>query len=403
MAKKKKEEPEVVDDRAEQLGILIKAAQKKFGQGAVGFSKDYNHAHLPRITTGILGLDIALGGGLPVGRVSMFWGQESTSKTTCFLRAAGRAQRMCSNCWTPAFPLYTPDYGDMEPSCACGKYRRTIIACLDVEGVWDDNWSQRFLRRDDTLLISQPETGEQASDIADGLLRSGAVDIIIIDSIAMMTPVEEIEKSAHDNVVGAQARMLSSYFRKLTAGLNALMSKEGRKPSVWLTNQVRYKVGVMFGNPETKPGGQAQKFVMSTSTRMSQGKKDVDSETKQTISQLFKYRNDKNKTTTVKMDEGEYKMCVAELELKRPGDIMDESYAVRIGSVLGLVEVGRGAASYGDMKFRGKSLLERYFMENRDEYETYKANILALIAERGGIRGPEKYDLETGEVLAEDS
>lgn len=392
MPKKKKEA--VVDDRPDQLALLIKEATKKYGKGSIDYASKYNHGHLGRITTGILGLDIALGGGLPVGRVSMFYGQEETSKTTCFLRAAGRAQRMCSRCWTPAFPIWTPDYKETKPRCVCGDYRKTMIAWLDVEGVWDNLWSERFMRVDDTLLLSQPETGEQASDVADGLLRSGAVDIIVLDSVAMMTPVEEINKSASESTVGAQARLLGNYFRKLTMGLNSLMARDGRKPSVWLTNQIRYKVGVMFGNPETKPGGQAQKFAASTVTRFTAAKKQVDKETKQCTSRIYKYKGEKNKTSVVKMEEGEYKLVLADTEVKKTGQILDEPYALKLGAAMGLAEVGRAYAAYNGAEYGGHSLLERHWMLNPAEYEDYKAKLMILLQEEGGL-----FVRKAGEVM----
>ena len=368
-----------VDDRDEQLAAFFKQAEKNYGKGAVQFAVDHGHEEIPRVTTGILPLDISLGGGLPVGRVSMFYGPKSSSKTTCFLRSCGRAQRMCSNCWTAAFPIWKVDTSGLKPKCACGDYRKVNIAWLDVEGVWDVNWSRRFLDVN-RLVWSAPETGEQTCDIADTLLRSGTVDIIVIDSVAFMTPVAEIERSAADPTVGTQARLLGNMFRKLVSGTNSVSLRDGRRPTVWFTNQIRHKVGVMFGNPETVPGGYAQGFATSTETRMSPGKAHEDKETGIIQYVEMRIRNEKNKTAVAKM-EGEYKLIMHDTQVKKMGDVQDEEYALKLGQQTGLVEVGRGRGNtvWNGMEFDGKSLLERHWMLNRDDYEAYKTQLMKHI------------------------
>lgn len=381
MAKKKQEaekdvkaEAKVVDDRLEQLQALYKALKKKKIQ--IGYAKDYRWGHIARISTGILGLDRSLGGGLPVGRISMFYGPKSSSKTTAFLRAVGRAQRMCSNCWTPAFPIWTPDFKKQSPKCACKEYRKCIVAWSDVEGVWDEQWSKRFLNIDD-LVFSQPETGEQASDIAHTLVASGSVDITIIDSIAFMVPFAELEKSASEKTVGEQARLIGNTMRRLVATTNAVGQREGRRPTIWFTNQIRMKIGVMYGNPEIVPGGYAQGFATSTETRMSPGKYLKEEDTGKTLAAIMKFRNEKNKTGAAKM-EGEYKLILAKTETKRLGDVQDESYARKLGQAAGLVQVGSGRQPtvYDGVEYDGVSLLERHWMLNPGEYEVYKAKLL---------------------------
>lgn len=378
MAKKTKEDdkPRVSDDRDEQLSAYFKQAEKNYGKGAVQFAMDHGHENMPRITTGILPLDVSLGGGLPVGRVSMFYGPKSSSKTTCFLRSVGRAQRMCSSCWTPAFPIWKVDVSGLKPSCECGDYRKVNAAWLDVEGVWDSTWSRKFLDVN-RLVFSSPETGEQACDVADSLLRSGAVDIIVIDSVAFMTPVAEIERSSAEPTMGTQARLLGNMFRKLVSGTNAVSQRDGRRPTVWFTNQIRMKIGVMFGNPETVPGGFAQGFATSTETRMSPSKYHEDKETKIITNVDMKFRNEKNKTGVAKM-EGEYKLVLHDTEVKKVGDVIDEDYAMKMGQQTGLIQLGRGRAStiWEGQEFDGKSLLERHWMTNRDEYEAFKLKLM---------------------------
>lgn len=378
MAKKPKEDekPKTADDRDEQLGAYFKQAEKNYGKGAVQFAIDHGHENMPRVTTGILPLDISLGGGLPVGRVSMFYGPKASSKTTCFLRSVGRAQRMCSNCWTAAFPIWKVDVSGLKPKCKCGDYRKVNAAWLDVEGVWDEVWSRKFLDVE-RIVFSSPETGEQTCDIADSLLRSGAVDIIVIDSVAFMTAVAEIERSSAEPTMGTQARLLGTMFRKLVSGTNSVAQRDGRRPTVWFTNQIRNKIGVMFGNPETVPGGFAQGFATSTETRMSPSKYSEDKETKIVTGVEMKFRNEKNKTGVAKM-EGEYKLVLHDTEVKKVGDVMDEDYAMKMGAQCGLVQLGHGRAPtvWEGIEFDGRSLLERHWMLNRDDYEAYKLKLL---------------------------
>lgn len=374
---KKKEEPKKpeIDDRDEQIALFFKQASKNYGKGSVQFAVDHGHGDIKRITTGVLPLDISLGGGLPIGRVSMFYGPKSSSKTTCFLRACGRAQRMCSNCWTPAFPIWTPHYTQRKATCLCGDYRKTNVAWLDVEGVWDDKWSDKFLDRK-RLVFSQPETGEQTCDIAHSLIASGAIDIVVIDSLAFMITTSELEKSASEASVATQARLLGNMFRKMVATTNAMGQDGGRRPTVWVTNQIRHKVGVMFGSPETVPGGFAQGFATSTETRMSPGKYKED-EHKMPYAVLMRLRNEKNKTGQARM-EAEYLLYTRDMEIKKAGQVADESYAVKMGRQLGLVEVGKGSAgtTCEGETFSGISLLEKHWMENPAKYELFKDKIL---------------------------
>ena len=376
MAKKKTDDKPVVgENRTERIALFFKQAEKNYGKGSVGFAVDHGHGDIKRVTTGVLPLDVSLGGGLPVGRVSMFYGPKSSSKTTSFLRAAGRAQRMCSNCWSPAFPIWTPYYAKQKPACVCGDYRETAVAWLDVEGVWDDRWSDRFLDRK-TLIFTQPETGEQTCDIAHSLLDSGIADIIVIDSLAFMIPIAELEKSASEAVVGNQARLIGNLFRKVVSTTNKMGQDGGRRPTVWFTNQIRHKVGVMFGSPETVPGGFAQGFATSTETRMAPGKY-KDDEHGMPYAALMKIRNEKNKTAPAKM-EAEYLLYIRDIESRKAGQIADEPYAIKIGRQLGLVNVSKGSAgtTCEGETFGGISLLEKHWMDNPQAYEGFKAKLL---------------------------
>lgn len=376
MPKKKKQEDTSNLSREERLSQIFKQAEKNYGTNVLGYG-DSVSLGIPRVSTGVFVLDYTLGGGLPVGRISMFYGPKSSSKTTCFLRSAGIAQQMCSNCWTIRKPVYGATEDDIHYICDCGDYRETVVAWIDAEGAWDNEWSRKFL---DTskVVLSQPESGEQASDVVDVLLRSGDVDIVVLDSFANMIPTTEIEKSSAEMTVGDQAKLINKTMRKVVSAMNMLGSSESRRPTLWTINQIRQKIGVMFGNPETTPGGDSPRFANSTETRMSQGKFKFDEDNSKPSSVVLKVKNYKNKTGTPGM-EGEYSMSLVDSELRRVGDVMDEEYTIKLGQQMGLIDVGKNRATYKGVDYDGKSVLARHWMENKDEYWDYKEELMRVM------------------------
>jgi recombination protein RecA len=367
------------DPREALLKKLFVDSHKKYKGKLLEYATDVKiEGGVPRITTGVLPQDLAIGGGLPIGRISLYYGHKSTSKTANLLRAAGMAQRYCSNCWTPAYPLWVRDYSGMNPKCSCGDYRRAIVAWIDVEGAWEDDWYSRFIVPE-LIVKSQPSVGEQAIDICDTLLRSHAADIIIIDSIAFLAPSDELEKSAGDIQPGSQARLMGKAIRKFVSGINEIANQEGKRPTFWFINQIRMKIGVMFGNPETKPGGLAQGFAAGIEVRTRGGKYKMDDDTGKPISVEMGGVVKKNKTAPSNM-EFTYKMVCMDTPIKRMGDVIDEPWAVQKGIDLGLIEKPTERTHiYGEHKFVGKSQVDKFFMENREEYWAYKERLLPLL------------------------
>ena len=200
---------------------------------------DMNQEVGPVIPTGVFPLDFALGGGLPVGRVSVLFGLENSTKTSTFLKAIAQAQRMCATC-----------YRDVEiDGCECEEVKPFNIAIIDVEGTLDLHWAKNFLGVDvDNILVSKPETAEAALELLDKLLSSKECDIVMLDSVAALEPSAELESTYEKPLQpGSQARMLGRASRALMSRLNALEGETGYRPTIWLTNQIRYKIGVMFG------------------------------------------------------------------------------------------------------------------------------------------------------------
>jgi recombination protein RecA len=216
-------------DRQKNLEMALSQIEKQFGKGSVMKMGEKGTMAIEAISTGALALDLALGiGGLPRGRVTEIYGPESSGKSTLALHVVAEAQR-----------------------------NGGICAYIDAEHALDPVYARAIGVDVDELLISQPDTGEQALEIADMLVRSGAIDVVAIDSVAALTPRAEIEGEMGDTHVGLQARLMSQALRKLTANLN-----RSRTIAIFI-NQLREKIGVMFGSPETTPGGRALKFYSS--------------------------------------------------------------------------------------------------------------------------------------------
>lgn len=225
-------------DKEKALSAALSQIERAFGKGSImRLGQQENAVEIPAISTGSLGLDIALGiGGLPRGRVIEVYGPESSGKTTLALHVVAQAQKQNGNC-----------------------------AYIDAEHAMDPAYAAKLGVNLDSLLISQPDTGEQALEIADTLVRSGAIDVLVIDSVAALVPKAELEGEMGDSHVGLQARLMSQALRKLTA------SVARSNTLIIFINQLRMKIGVMFGNPETTTGGNALKFYASVRMEIRRG------------------------------------------------------------------------------------------------------------------------------------
>lgn len=216
------------DGRAKALNLALETIEKQFGKGSIMKLGEQTNVQVECIPTGSLSLDLALGGGLPKGRIIEIYGPESSGKTTLTLHAIAEIQKQGG---TAAF--------------------------IDAEHALDPSYAKRIGVDVDNLLLSQPDNGEQALEIAETLVRSNAVDLIVVDSVAALTPRAEIEGDMGDSHMGLQARLMSQALRKLTGVISR------SKATVIFINQIRMKIGVMFGNPETTTGGNALKFYAS--------------------------------------------------------------------------------------------------------------------------------------------
>lgn len=217
-----------VNERKKALELALAQIEKNFGKGSIMKMGESKRVQIETIPTGSISLDIALGGGIPRGRVIEIYGPESSGKTTLTLHIIAEAQKLGGQC-----------------------------AFIDAEHALDPEYARRIGVDVNNLLVSQPDSGEQALEIAETLVRSNSVDVVVIDSVAALTPKAEIEGDMGDTHVGLQARLMSQALRKLTGAISK------SKTAVIFINQIRYKIGIMFGNPETTPGGNALKFYSS--------------------------------------------------------------------------------------------------------------------------------------------
>jgi recombination protein RecA len=224
--------------RKDALKAALTQIEKNFGKGAVMRLGDHEHVKIKTVGSGAISIDLALGGGWPCGRIIEIYGPESSGKTTLTLHAAAEFQR---------------DGG--------------TVAFIDAEHALDPSYARKLGVNTDDLLLSQPDSGEQALEIVEALVRSGGVDLIIVDSVAALTPRAEIEGAMGDAQMGLHARLMSQALRKLTA----ITSKTGT--TIIFINQIRMKIGVMFGSPETTTGGNALKFYASVRVEVRKGGK----------------------------------------------------------------------------------------------------------------------------------
>lgn len=331
--------------------------------------------HSRRISSGVFSLDYSLGGGVPMHRVTAFFGKESTSKTTLALLTMANAQKI--NRETLEYiPIDIVEKGyilDEETNIYVDLKSGEVIqpmrcAFIDLEGSFDDDWYAGLGGNPNAVRFAFPNSGEGAVDIVQNFIKSGAIDFIVVDSIAMMSPLKEIEAAAGDQDMGLQARLINKACRKWASEMNKITDIK-KKPTIIVINQLRQKIGVMFGNPETLPGGLGQKFLSSCEVKTSKGK--VEHLTKTADSPLWiemKGECVKNKTAPPKIP---YSFNLA-LNDYTPPEEGDKKYPIpfRKGEVLEHKQVATKATQY---KMIGKDEeSKKYFVQlinERFEYD----------------------------------
>jgi recombination protein RecA len=332
-------------DRERAVEQAISQIERQFGRGSIMKMSEDRVIDLPAISTGSLALDLALGiGGVPKGRVVEIYGPESSGKTTLALHVAAEAQAL----------------GGM-------------VAFIDAEHALDVGYARKLGVDVDSLLVSQPDTGEQALDIAEILVRSGAIDVLIIDSVAALVPRAEIEGEMGDQHIGLQARLMSQALRKLTATISKSLT------CVIFINQIRMKIGVMFGNPETTTGGNALKFYATQ--RLDIRRIGALKEGDQVVGNRTRVKVVKNKIAPP-FKEAEFDIIYGQ-GISKEGDILD------LGVALGLVEKSGAWYSFdGERIGQGRENVKRFLGENKD----VRDRLGTLVIEKTGIKRSKEKD-----------
>ena len=336
MAEKETEKKQINADKLKALQMAIDKIEKDHGKGTIMKLGDNKVVDVPVIPTGSIGLNAALGvGGYPRGRVIEIFGPESSGKTTLAIHAIAEAQK------------------------AGG-----IAAIIDAEHAFDRFYAEKLGVDVENLFISQPDDGEQALEIADQLIRSSAIDIIVIDSVAALTPKAEIEGDMGDNRVGLQARLMSQALRKLTASINKTNT------CCIFINQLREKIGVMFGNPETTTGGNALKFYSSIrldirrATQIKEGDDVIGNQTRVKVV--------KNKVAPP-FRKAEFDIMFGE-GISKAGEIID------MGVETGIIKKSGSWFSYGDSKLaQGRDACKRLIQDNPELASELEEKIMAVL------------------------
>ncbi|MBQ3673211.1 MAG: recombinase RecA [Paludibacteraceae bacterium] len=328
---------------AEKLKALQNAMakiDKNYGKGAIMKLGDEKIEDVPVIPTGSIGLNLALGvGGYPRGRIIEIYGPESSGKTTLAIHAMAEVQKQGG-----------------------------IAAIIDAEHAFDRFYAEKLGVDINSLLVAQPDSGEQALDIADELIRSAAVDLIVIDSVAALTPKAEIAGEMGDNKVGLQARLMSQALRKMTASVN----KTGT--TVIFINQLREKIGVMFGNPETTTGGNALKFYASVRLDIRRVSQIKDNDTIK--GNQVRVKVVKNKVAPP-FKKAEFDLMFNE-GISKSGEILDFAVAAEV------IEKKGSFFSYGDTKLgQGRDNVKAVLQENPDLCDELEAKINEVVKEKG--------------------
>ncbi len=319
------------EEKRKALNLTLNQIEKQFGKGSVMLLGDGAKLDLDVISTGSLDLDIALGiGGVPRGRIIEIFGPESSGKTTLALHIVAEAQK---------------DGG--------------IAAFIDAEHALDPSYAKNLGVDIENLIISQPDTGEQALEITEALVRSGAVDIVVVDSVAALVPKAEIEGEMGDSHMGLQARLMSQALRIVAGSINK------SNTTVIFINQLREKIGVMFGNPETTTGGRALKFYASVR---------LDVRRVETIKQGDEILGNRTRVKVVK-NKVAPPFKQAEFDIMYGKGISKEGNIVDAGVSAGIIKKAGSWFSYGEHKFQGRENAKDFFAENPDLREEIEEKI----------------------------
>ncbi len=348
------------DGRAKALDTAVSQIKKRFGEGAIMKLGDATSMNVEAIPTGCLALDMALGiGGVPRGRITEIYGPESSGKTTLCQHIIAECQRMGG-----------------------------VAAFVDVEHALDPAYAAKCCVNVDELYISQPDTGEQGLEITEALVRSGAVDVVVVDSVAALVPQAEIEGDMGDAHMGLQARLMSQALRKLTGAVKR------SNAALIFTNQLRMKIGVLFGNPETTSGGNALKFYAAV--RLDMRPMESLKQRGDVIGKRVRVRVKKNKVAPP--------FRVAEFDIMFDRGISKEGSLVDVGVDSGIIEKRGSFYSYGEMRLgQGRENTKQFLTENPEIATQIEADVRNVLKVAPIASGGFADEDEGGAAMSDES
>lgn len=376
-----------VKGRFEKMAAIVDGAISQYGTSMLHSADAKKMTVVPRVSTGLYRLDVATGGGLPFGRITLTYGPKSGGKTTLYLMALANAQRLCANCMQPG----TFEYGELTlpdtekggtrtvetqviVDCPCGKPRDMICLWCDSENAWYGPWVKQRGIWPEKVILMKPEYGEAAYDIVRAFISSNVIDIVVVDSIAHMTPEAERTTSMRQQHQGVSARMNNRFFRELT-NIMAANVNHGGMTTMWLINQIREKIGVLFGSPDTLTGGKGQGFIASAEIEMRPGQIHVSKDTEEPLFREHSWTLKKSKISPPGM-KGSYKMALCDMGVIDVGDIMEHEEVIDAAVEMGIIDqISERKYKWGDDEYSKKDLVE-YLATNKDEFAELKAVLI---------------------------
>ena len=357
------------EEEKDLWGSAVNDLQKVYGHNVLLRAGEARARELVCVPTGIYPLDASLGGGFGVGRIHTVYGVQSCGKSYVSLRTIATAQKSCSRCWKP------------KEMCSCRKKAREAeILYICSENDWEPKWVDAIGVDRDRLHFHFAEWGEMALDVSDSLIRSGKLDLVVIDSLAFLVPRKELEESVSADQVALQARMAGKGVRKMLMGLMSVQLEGERAPTLLMTNQTRVNVAIMFGSPETLPAGNAPRFAAATEVRMKASKTHFNTDLGRPDFVDCGFQVKKNKQWEAS-HSGEFKIMYVGGEHKPRGSVADETAIMNHAKRYEMLQKeGRGWACLGETFPK-----QEVFMDRLAEDPAYKYKVTsALLA----IRNP---------------
>lgn len=356
---------------APALQDLVAELNKSYGPGAVRFASEMPDTH--PISTGVVNLDADIGGGVPTSKVTIFSGPEHSGKTTIALKTIANAQRT--------------DRETLEPlEEVDGRFFRTStgeeghpMQCvyLNVEGSFGKDWAKAIGVNLDRLLEINIEYQEQAYDTLASLILTNQVDLVVMDSLAMLTPSIEADSSVEDQQMGVAARNNNKGFRKLASTMNKVETDGGRAPAILIINQIRQKIGVMYGDPETLPGGLGQVFAASLIVRFRASGKPIEVN-KEMVGREMHYKLKKNKITGF-LREGSFELYLTDYGPYGKGDVNNIALVLDVAVRQGLIEKGGAWFTINGDRLQGERKASEYLVANPEVYQQLRSQVMDVL------------------------